>query len=163
MDEKAAVLLAEDEVNDVFLMQRSVRKMGSPISLQAVKDGEQVIAYLCGTGQYSDRAQHPLPKLIVLDIKMPRKTGLEVLQWLQEDGRFTNIPVVMLTSSKVKTDIDLAHRLGAVAYLVKPVSFEELKELFTDTERFLSEHSVSSNPIANRDLALLPSSARKQA
>ncbi len=135
------VLLAEDEANDVFLMQRAVRKMDAPVSLQIATDGEEAIHYLSGQNKYSDRNLYPLPNLILLDIKMPRKNGFDVLGWLKQDATLTHIPVVMVSSSKVKSDIDRSHELGASAYLVKPVNFDELKYLFTATEQFLSVHA----------------------
>jgi CheY-like chemotaxis protein len=140
MKENATILLVEDEVNDVFLMQRAARKMNVPILLQIAKDGEEAIDYLSGKDKYADRILYSLPELILLDINMPRKNGFEVLQWMKDDGTLTHIPVVMVTSSKVATDVVKAHQLGAAAYLVKPVEFVELKRLFTETETFLTAH-----------------------
>ncbi len=137
-DQMKTVLLAEDEDNDVFMMQRAVRKMGEPISLQVAKNGEEAIDYLSGQEKFSDRNLYPLPDLILLDINMPRKNGFDVLLWLKQNETLPHIPVVMVTSSTVKSDVDKAHELGAIAYLVKPVAFDELKRLFTMTEEFLS-------------------------
>lgn len=142
MNETTTVLLVEDEANDVFLMQRAVQKMNVPVLLHVAKDGEEAIAYLSGQHKYADRFLYPLPKLILLDINMPRKNGFEVLKWLKHDDTLTHIPVVMVTSSKVKTDVDKAHELGAVAYLVKPVGFEDLKYLLTSAKEFLATHEM---------------------
>jgi CheY-like chemotaxis protein len=142
MDMRPTVLLAEDEADDVFIMQRVIRKMGLPVSLQVAKDGEEAVEYLSGKGKYADRDLYPLPELILLDIKMPRKTGFDVLWWLKHESSLQQIPAVMVTSSSVKTDVDKAHELGAVAYLVKPVSFDDLKMLFTATEKFLAVHAM---------------------
>ena len=136
--QKKTVLMAEDEENDVFMMQRAIRKMNEPVSLQVAKDGDQAIEYLSGYGQYADRNRYPLPALILLDVKMPRKNGFEVLGWLKADGTLTHIPVVMVTSSKVKSDVQKARELGASQYLVKPVPLDELQQLFTETEVFLT-------------------------
>jgi CheY-like chemotaxis protein len=132
MDEIATVLLAEDDANDVFMMQRAVRKINAPITLQVAKDGEEAIDYLSGQHKYSDRALYPLPRLILLDINMPRKNGFDVLRWLKEDGTLAHIPAVMITSSKVRSDRDTACELGARAYLVKPVRHDELQRLLND-------------------------------
>ncbi|MBA4147526.1 MAG: response regulator [Verrucomicrobia bacterium] len=140
MNENMTIFLAEDEGNDVFLMQRAIRKMNAPINLQRVKDGEEAIEYLSGRYKYADRELYPLPNLILLDINMPRKTGFDVLEWLKQQVTLNHIPVIMLTSSKVKTDKDRALVLGASAYLVKPLSFDQLKQLFTCTEQFLATH-----------------------
>jgi CheY-like chemotaxis protein len=142
MKENKVILLAEDEENDVFMMRRAVRKMGEEIDLRVASDGEQAIAYLSGRNEFSNRDLHPLPDLILLDIKMPRRNGFDVLEWLKQDGTFTHIPVVMITSSKVKSDVDKADELGASAYLIKPVDFEELKCLITKTEEFLANRAV---------------------
>jgi CheY-like chemotaxis protein len=141
MHKTTIILLAEDEANDVFMMQRAIRKMNLSISLQVAQDGYETIEYLSGQGKYADRELYPLPSLILLDIKMPRKNGFDVLQWLKDDGTLTHIPVVMITSSAVKSDVDKAHELGASGYLVKPVDPKQLKALFTGTEEFLSLHA----------------------
>ncbi len=140
MNSGKTVLLAEDDEDDVFMMRRAIGKMKEPISLQIAEDGQQAIKYLSGAKRFADRVLYPLPSLILLDINMPRKNGFDVLQWLKDDGTLTHIPVVMVTSSKVKSDMDKAHKLGAMAYLVKPVEFDELKRLFIRTEEFLAEH-----------------------
>jgi CheY-like chemotaxis protein len=138
MNGTKTILLAEDEDDDVFLMQRAVRKMSGAISLQRVKDGKEAVEYLSGENRFSDRKRYPLPSLILLDIKMPRLNGFDVLEWLKANGTLTHIPVVMVSSSTVKTDLETALGLGARDYLVKPVPFEQLKELFLITEDFLS-------------------------
>ena len=150
MDKKPTVLLAEDESADVFIMQRAIGKMDSPISLQVAKDGEQAIDYLAGHGEYADRERFPIPKLILLDIKMPRKNGFDVLEWLRYNHAFADVPVVMITSSSLKTDIDHANALGASAYLVKPVPTAELQKLFTATEEYLAAKGVPRTDAAPR-------------
>lgn len=142
MNENATVLLVEDEGNDVFLMQRSVRKLNSPVLLQVARDGVEAIEYLSGEHKFADRDLYPLPELILLDIKMPRKSGFEVLVWLKQDITLSHIPIIMLTSSKVEADMNRAHELGANAYLIKPLELEELKALFTRTEEFLAVHAA---------------------
>jgi CheY-like chemotaxis protein len=123
------ILLAEDDPNDVFFFERALSKFGFPAaSLRVVNDGEAATAYLSGEGQYASRSEYPLPALVFLDLKMPRKTGMEVLAWLRGQPALTSLPVVVLTSSKHSLDIEEAYRLRANSYLIKPVRLEELVE-----------------------------------
>lgn len=140
--QKETVLLAEDEENDIFLMRCAIQKMGEPVLLQAVKDGEQAIEYLSGQNQYADRRLYPLPSLILLDVKMPRTNGLDVLKWLKNESLLTHIPVVMITSSKVQSDVRQAREMGASDYLVKPVDHQKLESLFAKMEGFAMAHAV---------------------
>ena len=125
------VLLVEDDLNDIFLVKRAF-KMAQPQNiLQVVTDGQEAIHYLKGEGKYSDRQAYPLPKLIVMDIKMPRRTGFEVLEWVKQDSRpLRRIPIVIVSSSDNPADINRAYELGANAYMVKPVNFKEVERLF---------------------------------
>lgn len=97
--------------------------------LQAVSDGDQAIAYLRGVNDFCDRKKYPVPQLILLDLKMPRVSGFDVLAWLRSDDKFKQLPVVVLTSSNHDADVKRAYDLGAKSYLVKPVGFEALVEL----------------------------------
>jgi len=126
------VLLADDDVNDVFLIQRAFQKANIANPLQVVRDGEEAVAYLSGQIQYADRQRHPLPVLLLLDLKMPRKTGFEVLAWLRQQTKLKRLPVVILTSSNQNADINRAYDLGANSYLVKPGGFDNLMELMKD-------------------------------
>lgn len=123
------VLLVEDDDNDVLFVQRAFKHAGILNPLEVVRDGDQAVAYLGGTGQYEDREKHPLPVFVLLDLKMPRRSGLEVLEWVKEREGLRRIPIVVLTSSKKDSDVSKAYELGANSYLVKPVSFEGLIEL----------------------------------
>jgi CheY-like chemotaxis protein len=126
------VLLADDDVNDVFLVQRALQKANIANPLQVVRDGEEAVAYLSGLFPYADRERHPLPALLLLDLKMPRKTGFEVLAWLRQQSRLKRLPVVVLTSSNQNADINRAYDLGANSYLVKPGGFDNLMELMRE-------------------------------
>jgi CheY-like chemotaxis protein len=96
-----------------------------------VTDGQEAIHYLSGDGAYSDRKLHPLPKLIVMDIKMPRVTGFEVLEWVRHHGgNLRRLPVVIVSSSDNPQDINRAYELGANAYMVKPMDFKAVEHLF---------------------------------
>lgn len=125
------VLYAEDEDNDVFLMQRAFTKACVANPLQVVIDGAAAIRYLAGAGEFADRARYPMPCLVLLDLNLPRQSGLEVLKWVREQPQLSCLPIVMLTSSSQDRDIGAAHTLGANGYLVKPPSPDKLIELVT--------------------------------
>jgi CheY-like chemotaxis protein len=124
------VLLVEDDLNDIFLVKRAFKKACIPNPLQVVTDGVEAIHYLQGDGKYADRQLYPLPHLIVMDIKMPRKTGFEVLEWIKRDGMLKRIPVIIVSSSDQPHDINRAYEMGANAYMVKPVDFRAVESLF---------------------------------
>ncbi len=127
---KFTVLLVEDDLNDIFLVKRAFKLARIQNPLQVATDGEEAIHYLRGEGKYADREAHPLPKLIVMDIKMPRLTGFEVLEWVKRDAPLRRIPVVIVSSSDNPSDINRAYELGANAYMVKPVDFRAVEHLF---------------------------------
>jgi CheY-like chemotaxis protein len=120
------VLLVEDDADDLFFMKKACEGADFPHALQVVTDGQAAIDYLSGVGIYEDRLQHPLPELVFLDIKLPLRSGHEVLEWLRGQPAFKTLPVVMLTSSNHPSDIERAYRLGVTSYLLKnadPVEF----------------------------------------
>ena len=123
------VLHVEDDSNDVLLFQHACQKAGVPLALQNVTDGDEAIAYLAGQAKFGDRTLHPLPNLVVLDLKMPRVSGFDVLLWMRQAERFRSIPVVVLTSSNHAADVERAYQAGANSYLVKPVDFNGLVDL----------------------------------
>lgn len=124
------VLLVEDDLNDIFLVKRAFKMARLDAPLQVVTDGEEAIQYLRGTGKYADRAAHPVPHLVVMDIKMPRRSGFEVLEWIKQDGPLRRIPTVIVSSSDRPEDVNRAYELGANAYMVKPVDFRSVEHLF---------------------------------
>ena len=132
MDEKQfTVLLVEDDLNDIFLVKRAFKVAHIHNPLQVVTDGVEAIQYLGGEGKYADRGAYPLPRLIVMDIKMPRSTGFEVLEWVKGDGRpLRRIPIVIVYSSDNPADINRAYELGANAYMVKPMDYRAVEHLF---------------------------------
>ena len=123
------ILLAEDDPNDVLLLRRAFRGAGLPEPELVVSDGEEAIAYLEGTGSFADRERYPLPALLLLDLKLPRRSGLEVLEWVRRHAGLSRLPVVILTSSRQPADVDRAYDLRANSYLVKPASLEALREM----------------------------------
>ena len=123
------VLLVEDDPNDVALTDRAFKKASVTHPLQVVTDGEQAVDYLSGKGSFADRALHPLPALLLLDLKLPRRSGFEVLEWVRSQPGLKRLPVVVLTSSTESRDVNRAYDMGANSYLVKPVAFDSLHEM----------------------------------
>ncbi|HXS68265.1 MAG TPA: response regulator [Candidatus Polarisedimenticolia bacterium] len=139
MPAATTILHVEDDPNDTLLFQHACRKAGIIFDLQAVSDGDQAMAYLRGLNNFSDRNKYPLPKLILLDLKMPRVSGFDVLTWLQSQDGLKRVPVIVLTSSNHDADVKRAYDLGAKCYLVKPVGFEALVELVKTLPSFLAQ------------------------
>lgn len=130
MRQTQTILLVEDNPVDILLMQRAFRnETFANISLQIVRDGDAAVFYLNGDGEYSDRDRYPLPAIILLDLKLPRRSGHEVLVWLKQQPELKRLPVVMLTSSRQTPDVKRAYDLGVNSYLVKPVGFASLLEM----------------------------------
>ena len=131
------VLLVEDDLSDIFLVKRAFKMAHLQNPLQVVTDGQEAINYLKGEAKYTDRTLFPLPKLMVMDIKMPRRTGFEVLQWVKGNGGpLRRIPIVIVSSSDNPSDINHAYELGANAYMVKPVNFKAVEHLFESITQY---------------------------
>jgi len=129
---KHTVLLVEDDPNDILLIQRAFRKANlTNINMQVIQDGDAAIDYLNGAGDYTDRDHYPFPVLILLDLKLPRRSGLEVLGWLRQQPELRRLPVIILTSSQENTDVNRAYDLGANSYLVKPLGLNALVDVVT--------------------------------
>ena len=125
-DPNYTMLVVEDEENDAMLLKMAFKKNGIPNPIQWVKDGLEGIAYLNGEGPYADRAQYPFPEVLILDLKMPRMGGLELLEWIRDHPDFRVIPTIIMSSSRLDLDIKKAYELGANTYIVKPSSFDDL-------------------------------------
>lgn len=121
-----AVLFADDDINDRYLMLEACKDAGIRHPLVMVEDGEEVIHYLNGAGKYGDRALYPIPCLAVLDLSMPRKSGFDALRWIRESPQWRSLRVVILSASAQPRDVALAYELGACAYIMKPSTAEEL-------------------------------------
>ena len=130
------ILLAEDDPNDVLLIQRAFQRNHVANPVQVVRDGEEALAYLSGQAPFADRERHPLPVLLLMDLKMPRKSGLEVLAWVRHQPGLKRLPIIVLTSSNQSPDINRAYELGANSYLVKPAGFDSLLDLVKNLDMY---------------------------
>jgi len=130
------ILHVEDDPNDVLLVNRAIQKSNAAMIVRSVTDGDQALAYLAGRESFADRQEFPLPHLVLLDLKMPRKSGLEVLAWIRQQPRLKRMVVVIFTSSKHDQDINRAYDLGANSYLVKPVGFDALQETMKQVNHY---------------------------
>lgn len=117
------ILLVEDNPNDVELTLRALQKQNLASKVFVVKDGAEALEFIFGTGNYSVRAVDDHPKVVLLDLKLPKVDGIEVLRRLKADPRTRDVPVVMLTSSEEERDVIETYRLGVNSYIVKPVDF----------------------------------------
>ncbi len=126
---ESLILIVEDDVNDQNFIRRAFKLSGVLNRIATVNDGEEATAYLRGHGSYVDRSLHPLPRLIITDIKMPRMGGIELLKWMNARAEFRLIPTVVLTSSNDEADIVQAFEQGVKGYMIKPVQFGELEKL----------------------------------
>ena len=143
-----SILLVEDNEDDVFFMRRAFKNAEVPCAIQVVEDGQKAIDYLAGTGDFSDRARFELPFLLLLDLKLPFRNGLEVLQWIRQQPGFTSLIVVMFTSSRENSDIEKAYKLGANSFLVKPASVDQLLNTVRSIKTYWIEHNEL--PLGNK-------------
>jgi CheY-like chemotaxis protein len=128
---QSVILLVDDDSGDVMLAQRAFLKARLVNPIRSLKSGELAIEYLSGEGEYSDREKYPMPALVLLDLKMPGKDGLEVLRWIRahEDPQVNSLRVVVLTGSDAIRDVNSAYGAGANSFMIKPVDFERFAEL----------------------------------
>jgi len=136
--ESRLILIGEDNDDDVVFLREAIRKAGIVNPTYRVRDGEALIQYLAGQGVYTDREPHPLPVLILLDLKMPRTNGFEALAWIRQQPIFRRIIVIILSGSFLPDEIIQANDLGANSFLAKPTELNHLIELMDDIrERWL--------------------------
>jgi len=140
------VLVAEDDPTDVFLLKRAFQLAQVPATLHFVRDGQEAIDYLEGQDGYKDRAEHPLPDLLLLDLKMPRLNGFDVLAWLRRQPGLKRLLVTVLTSSDQPDDINRAYDLGANSYLLKPHNSSQLSDLVAQVKRYWLD--LNQRPVA---------------
>lgn len=127
--ERATVLHVDDDPNDTALLQAATLKACVNFDLENVEDGDKAIAYLNGVDKYADRTRYRLPSMVLLDLKMPRATGFEILKWIRQHPTFKRLTVIVLSGSESQEDITHAYDAGADSYLIKPLGFEALVKL----------------------------------
>ncbi len=132
---KRPILLVEDDPNDVLLIRRAFAQSRVTAPLQVLHDGNVAVVYLEGKGAYADRARYPFPMLMLLDLKLPGKSGFEILRWIQERKELSAPPIVVLTADGKPSDILRAYNLGVCSYYVKPTSLSGLMELVLVLQR----------------------------
>jgi CheY-like chemotaxis protein len=136
MPDQAVILIAEDREDDILLIQRSLLGAGISNHIQIVRNGDQTIAYLKGEGKFANREEFPLPALLLLDLKMPRTDGFQVLSWIRQQPSLKALRIIVLTASSDMRDVNEAYELGANSFLVKPVDFQN----FVEISRFLKDY-----------------------
>jgi CheY-like chemotaxis protein len=134
MNKKSVILLVEDDEIAVLLVRKAFAKANVLNPVEVVKRGDLAISYLKGEGSYANREKHPLPALVLLDLRMASKDGFEVLLWMRSQPNLKDLRVVALTSSSEIWDMDPAYHLGANSFLVKPPDFENVDALVAAME-----------------------------
>jgi CheY-like chemotaxis protein len=129
MPDTAVILIVEDLENDIVLMRKAFERASLSNPVQVVRDGEEAISYLNGDGKYANRAEYPLPALVLLDLKLPRMDGFEVLSWIRQQEGIRGLPVIVLTSSNQMRDVNRAYNLGANSFFVKEFDFQHAVHL----------------------------------
>ncbi|SRR5258706_8217724 len=129
MPDRELILIAEDLEDDVFLIRRSLEKANVFNPIQVVGSGDDAIAYLKGEGKFANRSEYPPPSLLLLDLKMPRTDGFQVLRWVRQQPGLKALRVIVLTSSEDIRDVNQAYEYGANSFLVKPMDFENSVEI----------------------------------
>ena len=142
MNDIRPILIADDDDNDALLMDLAWKRAGIPYPLRRVRDGEEAVAYIQGTGPYADRAQHPFPLLVFLDLNMPRKSGFEVLETLRATPEYHALTIEVLSGSDRRNDVERALGLGANSYLVKPHGLTDRIEMLMAYHRLMRFRSL---------------------
>ncbi|HEY0548294.1 MAG TPA: response regulator [Verrucomicrobiae bacterium] len=140
------ILLVEDNDDDVFLITRAFKSAGLITPMVRATDGQDAIDYLSGKDRYVDRVKFPMPALVLLDIKMPFISGLEVLRWIRGQPPFAPLPVVMFTTSSQECDVRSAYGSGANAFLVKPARLEECTNIASVIKQFWIDANIALPP-----------------
>jgi CheY-like chemotaxis protein len=133
------LLLADDDPDDRLLVRDALEESRWAADLRSVEDGEELMDYLRGRGKYADRGELPFPSLILLDLKMPRKTGHQALKEIKEDPDLRRVPVIILTTSAAEEDVSRSYDLGVNSFITKPASFGALVEAMENLERYWFE------------------------
>lgn len=120
----ALILLVEDQQDDILLVTRAFKVAGIANPIQVVRSGTEALSYLSGEGKFANRAEYPLPRIVLLDLRMPGMDGYEVLTWVRKQDGLRGLPVIVLTSSNLISDVNRAYQLGATSFFVKDVDFQ---------------------------------------
>ena len=136
--------MVDDDEAFEMLLPRLIQEANSPVSFRFVYDGEEAINYLSGIGEFADREKHPFPKMVLLDLKMPKVNGFEVLEWKQKQPHLAALPVVVWSSSDLPIDKERAATLGASDYIVKPMFGHGLVEAIDRIYKSLTEARIRS-------------------
>lgn len=130
--EEFEIIIVEDDPNDAELITRALRKHNLANKLILLKDGAEALDFLFGKGSFADKCDDGYPKVILLDLKLPKVNGIEVLSKIKSDERTKKIPVVILTSSREDRDLKDAYDLGVNSYVTKPIKFDEFAKVVSD-------------------------------
>jgi CheY-like chemotaxis protein len=142
---RKTVLVADDDENDIRLLTRAFLRTGINVPMKWVRDGEEAIQYLQGDKPFADREAFPLPILLLLDLKMPRTNGFEVLEWVRKQAGLRRLLVVVMTSSDEPQDVDRAYDLGANSFLKKPDDFNDLTRMSQKLHDYWMETNLCPN------------------
>jgi len=146
LNPKATILLVEDSPDDVFLMKRAMKNAQILNPLRVAGNGQEAIDYLSGVDKFADRTQFPVPSIIFLDLKLPYKSGFEVLTWIRSQSYLSLTLVMILTSSPEERDIAQSYRLGACSFLIKPPTPAMLSELMVSLKQYWMNHNEFTLP-----------------
>ena len=127
--DRPTLLIVEDNEDDIFFVERIFKQIGARCELRFARDGMEAVEYLSGQGAFKNRAKHPMPTIILMDLKMPRRNGFEVLEWMHNQAEIRLIPTIVVTSSTLQEDVTRAYRLGANAVMNKPVDKDSLLQM----------------------------------
>ncbi len=150
MDTPLSILVAEDELGDIVLLRRAFLRAGVNVPVHFATDGQEVLDYLQGNPPFDNPVDHPWPTLLLLDLKLPRVDGFQVLEWIRNQPGLRRMIVVVFSSSEKPQDIEMAYALGANSYIVKPQDPDELVRVV----RRVQEYWLKINSFHERSVAL---------
>jgi CheY-like chemotaxis protein len=149
------ILVVEDNSADIVIIREALFRIEPRLDIQVVRDGQQALDYLSGKPPYSDRENHPLPELILLDLSLPRVTGFEILEWIRTEPLLRSLPVVILATSSFSEDIQRAYDFGANSFITKP---SKLSKLVCDLEQTLKHWLKPISELAPQPMSEIPQS-----
>lgn len=150
-EEDIQIVLVEDSVDDMELTVRSLKSSNLVNKIVWLKDGEEATHYFKGEGKFEGRNTDIKPRLVLLDLKLPKLNGIEVLESIKSDSNLKSIPVVMMTSSNQGSDLERCYELGANSYVVKPIDFKE----FTEVAKSISLYWLLINELPQKEFRAL--------